>query len=150
MIPGNPLVDRHNTTFHTVTGILHEHGYLMLQLKQWSTIHQPQHISMGKCTDRIRNLEGNIWAESHSTPPSTEFADACFGFPHNFITVREDSYVERWDDMLVQHTTGALIWDTDSFTDRKTLHKGQLTNDMVVESMATFNSHVQRKADHLY
>ena len=60
MIPGNPLEDRLNTTFHTVVDILHEQGHLLLQLKQWSTIHQPQYINMGKRTGRIRRLEGDI------------------------------------------------------------------------------------------
>ena len=105
---------------------------------------------MGKRTGRIRRLAGDIWAESHSTPLSTEFADACFSFPHTFITVREDSYVERWDDWLVQHTKAALIWDTDSFTARSIAHQGQLTDDLVMESLTTFNSRVQRKADNLY
>ena len=73
-----------------------------------SQSHQPTHINMGKRTGRIRKLEEDIWAESHSTPPSTEFADACFSFPHTFITVREDSYVERWDDWLVQHIKATL------------------------------------------
>ena len=98
MIHGNPTADRLNTTFHRVTDIQYEQGHLLLQPQQWSTIHQPTHINMGKRTGRIRKLEGDIWAESHSTPPSTEFADACFSFLHTFITVREDSYVERWDD----------------------------------------------------
>jgi hypothetical protein len=91
MIPGNPPADTRNTTFHTFTDIQYEQGHLLLQLKQWSTIHQPSHITMGKRRGRIRRVEGDIWAESHSTPLSTEFADACFGFPHTFITAREDS-----------------------------------------------------------
>ena len=121
-----------NTIFDTVVDILHEQGHLLLQLKQWSTIRQPQHINMGNRTGRIRRLEGDIWAESHETPLSTEFADACFSFPHTFVTVREDSYVERWKDWLVHHTKAALIWDTESFTDRKTPFRGQLTTDMVL------------------
>ena len=150
MIPGNPPTDRINTTFHTVTDILHEQGHLLLQLKQWSTIHQPSHITVGTRTGRIRRLEGDIWAESHSTPLSTEFADACFSFPHSFITVREDSYVERWDDWLVQHTKAALIWDTDSFTARGSSYQGQLSDDWVMETFTTFSTRVQRKADNLY
>jgi hypothetical protein len=106
---------------------------------------------MSKRTGRIHRPEGDIWAEPHSTPPSTEFADACFGFRHTFIKVREDSYAERWDDWLVQHTKAALIWDTDSFTARGIAHQGQLiTDDLVMESLTTFNSRVQRKADNLY
>ena len=58
--------------------------------------------------------------------------------------------MERWDDWLVQHTKAALIWDTDSFTARDIAHQGQLTEDLVMESLATFNSRVQRKADNLY
>ena len=147
MIPGQPPEDRLNTTFHTVVDILHEEGHLLLQLKQWSTIHQPQYIDMDNRTGRIRRLEGDIWAESHDTPLSTEFADACFTFPHTFVTVREDSYVERWKDWVVHHTKAALIWDTDSFTARKSFFRGQLTLDMVTDSLAIFNSRVQRKGD---
>ena len=76
---------------------------------------------------------------------STEFADACFTFPHTFVTVREDSYVERWKDWVVHHTKAALIWDTDSFTARKSFFRGQLTIDMVTDSLAAFHSRVQRK-----
>ena len=102
MIPGNPPEDRLNTTFHTATDILHEQGHLLLQLKQWSTIHQPQLISIGKRTGRIRRLERDVWAESHATTRDPTFnRDACFPFPHTFVTVREDSYVERWKDWLV-------------------------------------------------
>jgi hypothetical protein len=151
MIPGNPPTDRTNTTFHTVTDILHEQGHLLLQLKQWSmTIHQPSHIPMGKRASRIRRLAGDIWAESHSTPLSTEFGDACFSFPYTFITVREDSYLERWDDWLVQHTKAALIWDTDSFTARGTPYQGQLSDDWVMDTFTTFSARVQRKADNIY
>jgi hypothetical protein len=116
MVPGNPPTDRINTTFHTVLDINTEEGHLTLTLKQWSTIHRPKHIAKGKRTHRIRGLRGEVWAESHSTPPSTEFAEACFPLPHTPLTVLEDSYVEKWDDWLVQRTKAALIWDTDTFT----------------------------------
>jgi len=150
MIPGNPPEDRSSTTFHTVTNILHEQGHLLLQLKQWSTIHQPQYVTLGKRTGRIRRLEGDVWAESHMTPLSTEFADACFSFPHTFITIQEDSYVERWDDWLVHHTKAALIWDSDSFTARKSSYRGKLTDEMVKANLTIFKSRVQRKDDNLY
>ena len=68
MIPGNPPEDRSSTTFHTITNILHEQGHLLPQLKQWSTIHQSQYVTLGKRTGRIRRLEGDVWAESHMTP----------------------------------------------------------------------------------
>ena len=58
--------------------------------------------------------------------------------------------MERWDDWLVHHTKAALIWDTDSFTARKSFHRGQLTDGMVMANLTTFNSRVQRKGDNLY
>ena len=150
MVPGVPSTDRTNTTFHTILDITTEGGHLLLTLQQWSTIHRPRRIAKGKHHHRIRNLQGEVWAESHSTPPSSEFADACFTFPHTTFTVLEDSYVERWDDWLVQQTTAALIWDTDTFTAHHTTYTGQLTDDYVQECLDTFNSRVQRKSDNLY
>ena len=150
MVPGNPPTDRTNTTFHTVTDIVTERGHLLLTLKQWSTIHRPQRIARGKRAYRIRDIQGEVWAESHSTPLSTEFADACFTFPHTTVTVLEDSYVERWDDWLVQRTKAALIWDTDSFTSHHTTYTGLLTDDHVRNCFTTFTSRVQRKQDNLY
>ena len=150
MIPGAPSTDRTNTTFHTILDITTEGGHLLLTLQQWSTIHRPRRIAEGKHNYRIRNLQGEVWAESHSTPPSSEFADACFTFPHTTFTVLEDSYVERWDDWLVQQTTAALIWDTDTFTARHTTYTGQLTDEYVQDCLDTFNSRVQRKSDNLY
>jgi hypothetical protein len=69
MVPGNPPTDRINTTFHTVTDIATERGHLLLTLKQWSTIHLPRHLAMETHTHRIRGLQGEVWVESHSTPP---------------------------------------------------------------------------------
>jgi hypothetical protein len=119
-------------------------------LKQWSTIHRPKHIAKGKRTHRIRGLRGEIWAESHSTPPSTEFADACFPLPHTPLTVLEDSYVEKWDDWLVQKTKAALICDTDTFTSHQRTYRGHLTDQHVLGCYNTFSSRVQRKSDNLY
>ena len=150
MIPGVPPIDRSCTTFHTVLDITTERGHLLLTLQQWPTIHRPRRIAKGDHSHRIRKLQGEVWAESHSTSPSTEFADACFPFPHSTFIVLEDSYVERWDDWLVQQTTAALFWDTDTFTSHHTTYTGQLTDAHVLQCHDTFNSRVRRKSDKLY